>query len=527
MRRTLLALALLAAPACGPRTAVPETTPDVPVRNVILLIGDGMGPGQIGLLETWARLAPSSTYGGEMTAIAQLAARGAAGVSLTHPHGNLVVDSACSATQLATGLPAPAEVIGLDAVGNIVPTVLERARDTGRATGLVSDTRITHATPASFAAHVPHRRFENEIAEQLVASGVDVMLSGGLRYFAPRSVAADADAALAYTGGAWSASSRRADDRDLVAEARDAGYRVVFDRAGLDQARDADGRLLGLFANSGMRDALAARVDAHSTDRGEPTLAEMTRVALGRLERDPDGFFLMVEGGQIDWAGHDNDAGWMLAEMARFDEAVAEVLRWSAGREDTVVVLTADHETGGFGFSYSGHDVPVAAPLPGDGMAGELHTPQFNFGDAAALDVFWAQRRTLSAAIEAAGADATPARLLEELAATIDVALTVDDAEAVLAMEPNAYHVDGHEYLDAPEVPAIADFGAFYVYADGARAALVARAIAEETGAVWSNGTHTAAPVLVVVDGPPAIEARLDGITDHVALGALLNDLFR
>ncbi|TMP13413.1 alkaline phosphatase, partial [Pseudoalteromonas ruthenica] len=105
------------------------------------------------------------------------------------PHGAngmLVTDSACSATQLATGLAAGSEMIGLDEQGNIVETILEKAKKAGKATGLVSDTRITHATPAAFAAHQPHRSMEPEIAEQLVNTGmVDVLLSGGARVFIP------------------------------------------------------------------------------------------------------------------------------------------------------------------------------------------------------------------------------------------------------------------------------------------------------------------------------------------------------
>ncbi|MEF1187468.1 alkaline phosphatase, partial [Vibrio sinaloensis] len=157
------------------------------IKNVILMIGDGMGPQQVGLLETYANQAPNSIYNGNKTALYKLAQEGVIGSSLTHPEDAIVVDSACSATMLATGQYTASEVIGVDSQGNHIETVLEKAKKAGKATGLVSDTRLTHATPAAFAAHQPHRSLENEIASDMLATGVDVMLSGGLRHWIPKS----------------------------------------------------------------------------------------------------------------------------------------------------------------------------------------------------------------------------------------------------------------------------------------------------------------------------------------------------
>lgn len=134
------------------------------------MIGDGMGPQQVGLLESYAKLAPNSIYKGKPTALYQLAQDGVIGSSLTHPDDAIVVDSACSATMLATGISTGSEVIGIDPDGNSIETVLEKAKRMGKATGLVSDTRMTHATPAAFAAHQPHRSLENEIASDMLAT---------------------------------------------------------------------------------------------------------------------------------------------------------------------------------------------------------------------------------------------------------------------------------------------------------------------------------------------------------------------
>lgn len=496
----------------------PNTPTNTPARNLIIVIGDGMGPGQIALFESWARLAPTGIEytGGEPTALSRLAARSDTLVSLTHPDGALVVDSACSATQLATGVPAAPEVVGLDAHGNDVLTILEAAQRSGRATGLVTDTRLTHATPAAFATHVPHRAHENEIAAQLVASGVDVMLSGGLRHFAPASVQGG-DAGLQYTEGLFAASSRRDDERDLLAEARAAGYAVALDRAQLAEVED--GRVLGLFANSAMRDALTEHAEgAHSN---EPTLSEMTTSAIRLLETNSEGFVLVVEAGQIDWAGHNNDPGWLLHEMVRLDEALTVVLDWAEGRDDTVVVLTADHETGGLGMSYSRADIPTWPALTGDGMRGLTHVSQFNFGSTAMLDAIWSQRASYASIFsDVEGGDTTG--LADKIREVTGFELSEDAVVRLLAMEPNGWQVDDHEYLDEDEFPAIADFAAFYVYSDGMRSALLARALSPMLGVVWSNGTHTNIPVPVFVWSSTGWTSSLRGIVTHVEVGQML-----
>ncbi len=531
--RTLLALAIPLFCACGgPRPteqARASTAAPAPpaVRNVILVIGDGMGPAQLGLLEAWAEHGTASHFDGP-TAFERLADAGVVGLSRTEPAGALVVDSACSATQLATGVPAPSEALGVDVDGRAVQTVLERAQATGRAVGLVSDTRITHATPAAFAAHLPHRSDENAIAEQLVAAGVDVMLSGGQRYFAPASVTNDGpvrDAWLAQLDGAYAPASRRDDERDLVAEARAAGYAIAFDRASLQAAVDADAPVLGLFAASGMSDAIALDAMLDDPARREPDLAEMAMAAVQVLERDPDGFFLMVEAGQIDWAGHANDAGWMLHEMIRAERAVDALLGYALQHDDTLLVVTADHETGGFGFSYSGASMPTPRTIPGGVFESTPYAPNFDFVGYGTLDVLAAQQAALEGVLAALQADgASAAEVAQVLTRVTGVPLTEADAAAILADAPNAMQVEGHPYLAGDTLPAICDFDAFYVYPSAVRAALLARATAAHTGVVWSTGTHTASPVPIFALGPGTSAAAFGGFTDHVSIGRALID---
>lgn len=198
------------------------------VKNVVLIIGDGMGPQQIGLLLSYARQAPHGVLAGRTTALDRMMGTGRMGISLTYTGDSLVTDSAASATQLATGAFARSEMLGLDVDGNIPENIVEKARRLGKMTGLVSDTRITHATPAAFAAHQTHRSQENDIAEDLLNSNADVMLSGGLNYWIPEQAndaASDVHKQLKeWTGDSFKIKSARKDRKNLLEMARQKGY---------------------------------------------------------------------------------------------------------------------------------------------------------------------------------------------------------------------------------------------------------------------------------------------------------------
>jgi len=518
-------------------------TPVTKVKNVILMIGDGMGAQQVGLLEEYAQRAPNSLYKnkGNKTALSMLGEAGHVGLSLNAPFGasgSLVVDSACSATQLATGLASGSEMVGLDTDGNVVETILEKAKAAGKATGLVSDTRITHATPAAFASHQPHRSLEPEIAEELVSSGnVDVLLSGGARVFLPADIKTDTtDRQIMSELGAPESvykKSKRSDDRNIIVEAnKEHGYSLAFDKAQLAES-DAT-KLLGLFANSGMADGIAYSACKSDDSCTQPSLKEMTLKALDILSKDEDGFFLMIEGGQIDWAGHVNDAGWMLHELLKFDEAVEAVYEWVKDREDTLVLVTADHETGSFGFSYSRKDLPEGQMLDGNGMAGREYKPNFNFGALSHLDKLHAQKGTFYDIMSAVNSDwdftsTTGQQWADAINAVSEFKVTAEQAEKVTHREANEYHVHDHKYLSATEFPAITDFKEFYVYGDELHGNLVGRVLAADQNVVWGTGTHTSAPVPVYAFGPEGVTRQFSMMQHHVDIGnkmmaALLED---
>lgn len=505
------------------------------VKNVILMIGDGMGPQQIGLLEEYARRAPNSVLPSTTTGLQQFADSGRIGLSMNAPMGanpSLVVDSACSATQLATGKGSISEAVGLDDQGNKVETILEKAKAMGKATGLITDTRLTHATPAAFAAHQPHRSYENEIAEDLLNVGVDVMLGGGSRHWVPNTDFAALAAELNAPTHVIKKSKRK-DERNLIKEAQASGYGLAFTKAQLAQASGT--KLLGLFDDSAMNDGIEysncknGTVSAKCSD--EPSLKEMTMKALDILSQDEDGFFLMIEGGQIDWAGHVNDTGWLLHEMLKFDEAVAAVYEWVKQRNDTLVVITADHETGGFGFAYHKHDLPEGKQLDGNGMNGHEYKPNFNFGALDTLDKIYAQNKSYYDIFDAVQADwdfseSTAAEWKAAVNASVHADFQVSDAESegIAARTMNQNQVAGHSYLDVAELPLINDYSDFYVYPSDDHGPLISRAIAAKQSVAWSNGSHTAAPVPVYAYGPEDIANQFSTMQHHINIGQKLMD---
>jgi alkaline phosphatase len=258
---------------------------------------------------------------------------------------NPVTDSAAGATALATGVKTNNMMIGLDPESNLLTTILEHAQSEGMAVGLVTTTKITHATPAAFASHVPDRRMMTEIAAQFLSREVDVLMGGGEDEFLPATAT-----------GCYPESGERNDSRNLIDEAISAGYVYVCSATALNQVDSTSvSRLLGLFADEDM------------THPFTPSLAEMTQKAVTILSKDQDGFFLMVEGGHIDSAGHANDAASAINNTLHFDGAVSVARAYASIFPSTLVIVTADHETGGMSVSLEpeggpGEDGPFFMP---------------------------------------------------------------------------------------------------------------------------------------------------------------------
>jgi alkaline phosphatase len=315
----LLLVSLLLAPiwsGCATMGAMDASSGKA--KNVILLIGDGMGPSHFGA----AWLYSNRVLKKDLQMVEVMNA-GRTAYLVNDTADAIVTESAAAAGQIATGRKMTARAISMAADGTTpVKTVMEASKAKGLSTGLVTTSGITDATPAAFAAHVAHRSDEMSVAEQELTFGVDVLMGGRKQFFLPEVSA-----------------GKRKDGRNLLDEARSAGYAVVGDAEELKAAQGA--KILGLFNMGNM----AYEIDRATTM--EPSLAEMTAKTLAVLSRNPKGFFVMVEGGRIDHAAHRNDAPGTIRETLAFDEAVGVALEFARKNPETLLIVTADHETAG------------------------------------------------------------------------------------------------------------------------------------------------------------------------------------
>ena len=322
MKKVSLFLGILVAGGVAWAASSPQAPAKAePVRNVIWLIGDGMGPELMGFFMQGVRQGHLSGYPDATSALEQFLQEGEQGLYFNHTQATVVTDSAASATQMATGALSLPERIGMDEKGQAVPTLLEMAQQKGKAIGIISDTYVTDATPAGFTAHTLSRKDKMEIARQQLALQADVILGGGRKYFT--------------TG----------ENKKLLDQARQQGYQVVHHKKGMSKVRS--GKLLGLFAEQSL--PMSVEMYAHAQ---VPSLAEMTQKAVALLEQNPNGFVLMVEAGKIDWAAHAQDAGAVLAEMKVLDKTLDFIHRYAKEHPDTLVYVNADHDTGMGAFAY-------------------------------------------------------------------------------------------------------------------------------------------------------------------------------
>ncbi|WP_197035561.1 alkaline phosphatase [Paenibacillus sp. UNC451MF] len=302
-------------------------------KNVIVLIGDGMGPAQVSAARDYSRhflnknhLELDSYYVGQATTYADRGEDGGVMVS------GEVTDSASAGTAFATGhktYNAGISVSNEDA-SKPFASVIEASEKLGKSTGLVTTARITHATPAVYASHVRNRDNESAIASQyLTDQSVDVLFGGGKQFFLSKE------------------EKGKRTDKTIIPDFEAKGYKVVYDKQGLQALNAKDGKALGLFGSS--------HVD-YVLDRNEtvPSLADMSQKAIDILSQNQNGFTMMIEGGRIDHAGHANDLPSLVQEALDFDAAVKVAMDFAKKDGNTSVVVTADHETGGLSLSRDG-----------------------------------------------------------------------------------------------------------------------------------------------------------------------------
>ncbi|PAE25625.1 MULTISPECIES: alkaline phosphatase [Bacillaceae] len=315
------------------------------IKNVIFLIGDGMGVSYTSAYR-YLKDDPGTKFV-ERTELDKYLV----GQQMTYPEDpeQNVTDSASAATAMSAGIKTYNNAIAVDNDGSEVKTVLEAAKEQGKATGLVATSEITHATPASFGSHDESRQNMNAIADDYydeLINGkhrVDVLLGGGTDLLVRK-------------------------DRNIAEEFKKDGYSYVTNRQEL--LADKNEQVLGLFAERGMPKMIDRTEDT-------PSLKDMTASAIERLNKDKDGFFLMVEGSQVDWAGHDNDIVSAMSEMEDFEKAFKAAVEFAKKDKHTLVVATADHSTGGYSIgsdgNYNWFSEPIkAAKRTPDFMAQEI-----------------------------------------------------------------------------------------------------------------------------------------------------------
>jgi alkaline phosphatase len=283
--------------------------PKPPVKNVILMIGDGMGVAQI-----YAGYTANKSH-------LNLFKAQYVGFSLTCSADQYITDSGAGATAISTGEKTNNSAIGVDMHGTAQKTILESAEDKGLSTGLVVTCPITHATPAAFVAHQINRNENTDIAGDFVGSGIDIFIGGGRLYFE------DANGTFNFSDSL-----------------RKLGYSIVNN---LNAVHPADSSKIGCFV---------ADMDLPMMTEGRGDfLSKATRLALSKLAKNDKGFFIMIEGSQIDWGGHSNDIQYIVSEVIDFDKAVGEAFQFADQQPGTLVIVTADHETGGL--SITGGDL--------------------------------------------------------------------------------------------------------------------------------------------------------------------------
>jgi len=442
---------------CAPREA-PAPVPPAAPRNLILMLADGAGP-EAYTLARWVK--------GE-----QLCADGIlTGAVRTYGADSLITDSAPGGTAYATGFKAVDKTIAVGAsrvtieaarpyVGtpnHPTATLLEAALDRGRAVGLVVTSELAHATPAAFSAHVEDRSALTDIAEQQSHLGLDVAFGGGYAQLVPAGT----------SGGA------RDDGEDLRAVLRQRGAELVTNQAGLLALTRTPA--FGLFAPG----PLSPELDRTRLPSEEPSLALMTERALQLLATSHKGrergFFLFVEGSQIDWGGHQNEPVYVSSELLAFDRAICVARRFVATHPDTLLVIVSDHATGGMSIGLRSQ--PKYATTDDEPLLGTLRRAQ----------------STSEGLVRHSQAVTTA----EEMSQLI---------ESLYGFVPTSAEL-------ASLMASLRD--------PGAQKGTIASILSERAGIGWTTGGHVGHDVFLFAEGPGSPR----GLTENALLGRRLAEL--
>ena len=430
-------------------------------KNIIIMLADGAAPTQ------WDFGRYSSTVLRKQPFVTTdiVFKQGTLGLLTTSPSDAYVVDSAAAGSAMATGFKVNNGAVSVTPDGKALLTVMEAAKAKGKRVGLVTTATVHDATPAAFSLHAKSRRDSLALVDQYLALEPDVLMGGGADYFLPEGV----------PGG------KRKDGKDVIAAFRAKGWQVVSNTAELKAASGP--KLLGLFADDDMdfeNDRDPAR---------EPSTAEMAAAALRVLSQaSPNGFVLLVENENVDTAGHANDAAALMRALWAFDDAVKVALDFQRTSPATLVVVTGDHETGGFSPTYALKDLSTLSSKN-----------RFYTGDAQ-LRMLARITMSLNAVKEKLGKK--PAgEVLDQLLAKHFPGFKLDPDLRELILKQQTLERN-FSYLPQN---------------------VLGRMIARQTGYYWGTSGHTPEPVLVGAMGPGAELFR--GYQDNTDFGRHLHQL--
>jgi len=303
--------------------------------NIILLIGDGMG---------LSELSAAYYYGDSKSNFSRF---NEIGLINTSSAKHKITDSGAGGTAFSCGVKTFNGAIGVNSDSVSTPNIVEVLSKINYNTGVISTSAITHATPACFYAHVVNRGRQNDIAMQLVNSEIDFFAGGGTSYFTDRK-----------------------DSLNLIKKLESNGF-IINTK---DNLENFNGKYGFLLAKGGMPTMLESRGDF---------LPNYTKIALDYFSKKKAPFFLMVEGSQIDWAGHENNSEYLIAELLDFDKTVGIAMDFAEKNKNTLVIVLADHETGGFTLAANGDDYNSIKPVFSTGGHSTTLIPVLAFGPGA------------------------------------------------------------------------------------------------------------------------------------------------
>lgn len=301
-------------------------------KNIIILIGDGMGLSQVSASVLMDKSDPYQKFQ-------------SIGLVNTSSNDNFVTDSGASGTAYATGYRTKNRMISVDENGNELTNILDVARGKKKSTGVVVTCSVTNATPATFLAHNGSRKEEFGIAEQICKSNADVLIGAGTDYFLPKSL-----------GG------KREDNINYLDSMTSRGYTIIRDTSKIEELSSCK-KVFGVFSGYALPWA----------NKRKFTLGDLTNQAIKTLSKDKDGFVLMVEGSQIDWADDKNDKNYLFGELKDFNTAIKTAIEFAEKDKNTLVIVLADHDTGSLGLSSQNKDTGEIDVV----WATRLHTANF------------------------------------------------------------------------------------------------------------------------------------------------------